>query len=507
MSADRPQRMCLFIGPTIGAAEVRGLCAGLPAELELLPPVQQGDILRLAARPPDVIGIIDGLFFQVPSVLHKEILLMLSQGVRVLGASSLGALRAAELDVFGMEGVGEVYRMYQQQIVDGDDEVAVLHTDHHDGFRALTEPLVGIRYNLRRARRRRLVSAATAAAVLAQARRLHFSRRTYLGILKGVAAPAEELEALRQFFRSEAVDIKRQDARALVQSVAARLRGAAAWPERPAPRLNRTVHFYLHQRAYVGQSAGGQHIPDTRVLALQKLVSPGLPRLRRRVALRCLAADEARERGLGCPEPERLLEQFFERRAVAPAARRAWLEQRALSADELAGLLADRALEGRLVAAEQAAHPGAPGRAAAYRRILAAAAERLGLPAHELLGAPSAQPGIPWEEPLLHELKLRGRFPAALETARRILEGHAAWEALVPGFSVALAPQRLEAWCAARWGLPRERLAPALAERGFTSYQEFLDTARLVYTHERVGASALAHASRAARSGAAAPNP
>ena len=144
-------RVCLFVGPSIPAEVLRAACAELDADVDVLPPVQQGDLLRLSHRPPDVIGIVDGFFFQVPSVLHKEILLAMQGGTRVLGAASLGALRAAELDVFGMEGVGEIYRMYRRGRIDGDDEVAVLHTDAADGFRPLSEPMVNMRHNLRRA--------------------------------------------------------------------------------------------------------------------------------------------------------------------------------------------------------------------------------------------------------------------------------------------------------------------------------------------------------------------
>lgn len=64
-----------------------------------------GDLLRLAPRP----GIVDGSFHQTRAVRHKEILALIDAGVTVLGAASMGALRAAELDTYGMIGVGRVY--------------------------------------------------------------------------------------------------------------------------------------------------------------------------------------------------------------------------------------------------------------------------------------------------------------------------------------------------------------------------------------------------------------
>src|SRR4051794_18593554 len=98
--------VCLFVGPSLPAAEIRARFAAVDADLWLLPPAQRGDVLRLLTSRPDVVGILDGYFFHVPSLLHREIILALEQGARVLGAASLGALRAAELDTYGMEGVG-----------------------------------------------------------------------------------------------------------------------------------------------------------------------------------------------------------------------------------------------------------------------------------------------------------------------------------------------------------------------------------------------------------------
>ena len=89
MNANCKARICFFVGPTITAAEVLAECAGLDAEVVLLPPIEQGDLLRLLHDLPDVLGIIDGCFHQVPAVLHKEILLALESGTRVLDRKSV----------------------------------------------------------------------------------------------------------------------------------------------------------------------------------------------------------------------------------------------------------------------------------------------------------------------------------------------------------------------------------------------------------------------------------
>ena len=59
-----------------------------------------------------MIAIIDGVFHKEPAVSHKEILEAIKKGVTVVGGASMGALRASELDDFGMIGVGRVYHDY-----------------------------------------------------------------------------------------------------------------------------------------------------------------------------------------------------------------------------------------------------------------------------------------------------------------------------------------------------------------------------------------------------------
>src|SRR5205807_2174388 len=91
-----------------------------PAEESLIgwrPPVRQGEFYRAALARPAVIGVIDGYFEVVPTVWHKEILWAMAQGIYVFGAASIGALRAAELDVFGMRGIGAIYNAFRGGIL------------------------------------------------------------------------------------------------------------------------------------------------------------------------------------------------------------------------------------------------------------------------------------------------------------------------------------------------------------------------------------------------------
>src|ERR1041384_8086509 len=104
LSPGAARGVIVFLGPTLALADARQLL-----DATYLGPVSQGDVLRAAQARPAAIAIIDGYFARVPAVWHKEILWALSQGVWVFGASSMGALRAAELEPFGMIGVGRVF--------------------------------------------------------------------------------------------------------------------------------------------------------------------------------------------------------------------------------------------------------------------------------------------------------------------------------------------------------------------------------------------------------------
>jgi hypothetical protein len=493
MSTNRPVRIGFFVGPSISAAEVLAECACLNVHVRLWPPVQQGDLLRLLHELPDVVGIIDGSFHQVPAVLHKEILLALEKGARVIGAASIGALRAAELDGFGMEGIGEVYRWYKEGHIDGDDEVAVLHATQEEGYRVLTEPLVNVRYCLKQARRARIVSARTASLLLAQAKRLHYSRRTYPSILKAVQSRVEkdELTSFLKFCQGRAVDLKRADALALVRTVAARVRGEQPWPPRTAFQVQRTKYLHLHERDYVGRTANERQIADAVVLAFHRLFSRSFPELFLRVGLRCLAVDEAHQRGL-TTDRERLAQDFYQRMNLKNARdREVWLCDRCLSEEELLAFLTDCEFEAQVLATYRQLPSGAGGDSDSRARLLEDVSARIGLTPRELTEPPFMQPGVVWEAPLIREMKMRGDFRPALQRAAQILDHDATLFQDNPELRViheALAGharEHLEHWCADHWGVAVEELDSALRSRGFLCYEEFLDVARRAYVYAK----------------------
>ena len=112
----------VYSGLSVSEAETREI---LP-HCDFAPPIQRGDLLKDLRDQYHVIAIIDGKFDQYLAISPNEVLDGLRAGMKIYGASSMGAFRAAELDRFGMIGVGEVYRFIKSQAVFRDDFLAQL---------------------------------------------------------------------------------------------------------------------------------------------------------------------------------------------------------------------------------------------------------------------------------------------------------------------------------------------------------------------------------------------
>ncbi|HLV64656.1 MAG TPA: TfuA-like protein [Polyangiaceae bacterium] len=200
----------VFLGPTLPVDAAR-------AELDAiyLPPAAQGDVYRVARERPFAIGIIDGAFESVPAVWHKEILWALARGIHVVGGASMGALRAAELARFGMQGVGRVYEAYASEVLEDDDEVAVAHLDASLGYRPTSEALVNVRATLEAAVREGVIPESAGKALIALGKRTFYPERTYPEILaRWLQAGGDQAAAdrLRAFLERNRVDRKREDA-------------------------------------------------------------------------------------------------------------------------------------------------------------------------------------------------------------------------------------------------------------------------------------------------------
>ena len=134
----------VYLGPSLSLEKAKTILTA-----DYRPPIRRGDLKKAVRDGAKIIGIIDGTFFNDSPVGHKEILAVLKKGITVVGGSSMGALRASELDVFGMVGVGRIYECYRSARIEADDEVAVTYSPVTG--EQLSEPLVNVRYQLKAA--------------------------------------------------------------------------------------------------------------------------------------------------------------------------------------------------------------------------------------------------------------------------------------------------------------------------------------------------------------------
>ncbi len=213
------QKIIVFLGPSLERVAAEAILTA-----EYRPPAKRGDLLQAVRDGAGIIGLIDGVFHQESAVAHREILAAIKAGVTVVGASSMGALRAAEMDTLGMIGIGEVYRMYKSGELVSDDEVALVF-DAESGL-SLSEPLINIRFTLRAAERDGLISTNEHAIFLSAARSIFYPRRTYAKIVASVndrLAP-DVKDRFLAYAKDHAVDQKREDACAALRHIAALLR-------------------------------------------------------------------------------------------------------------------------------------------------------------------------------------------------------------------------------------------------------------------------------------------
>lgn len=196
----------LFAGPSLSGIDYdrRGL--------DVRPPARQGDLHRAVLDGANAIGLIDGVFGFVPSVWHKEILFALKSGVRVLGAASLGALRAAECAAFGMEPVGPIANSYLNGERIEDADVCLAHAPAELDFMPLTEPLVDVEATVAAMVARGLTTGAQAARLMMAARALYFADRSVEAIMARAGLPG-----FAQRYREARVGAKSADALLLVK--------------------------------------------------------------------------------------------------------------------------------------------------------------------------------------------------------------------------------------------------------------------------------------------------
>lgn len=229
-----------FLGPSLSWREARTLL-----HCELRPPARQGDVFRAIDDGATAIVLIDGVFEAAPSVWHHELIAAHASGLHVFGASSMGALRAAELpDV--VESLGTIATRFVRGAWNDDAHVALLHGDRDSGFRPLTVPWVNVWATAEAAVRARVISAKQAREACVAAEAIFYQARSWPAVLSALRWPAKQRASFAAFVADRAVDLKADDARLALRHVERRrLKKTLALR---APRATAFSSFVRRQR-------------------------------------------------------------------------------------------------------------------------------------------------------------------------------------------------------------------------------------------------------------------
>ncbi|MCX5343685.1 TfuA-like protein [Streptomyces atratus] len=442
----------VFSGPTVPATRVREVLRDAVTH----PPVRHGDLMRLGAGPGDTVLIIDGLWHQSAPVRHKEILVLLAEGVTVVGAASMGALRAAELAPYGMVGVGHIFEDFRSGALDADDEVAVLHTD--DG-RPLSEALVNLRAALTRAAADGQLDDTEADRLADLARSLPYTTRSWtaLGRLaagEGLGTVFSRADAWR---RTHPCDAKREDAERALALVAADLPpalGAGAWAGEPW----QTSFVRYWQAAFrPGAVACGQPLSFLALLHHQQLYDAGFPGRWRTRVLAAIAHET-------CDDVCRPVRSAAVERSALRFAAAAGVEVASMSGDQLTHWLTEDEVT------------QLPPEEALVRVVVRSA---------RLDGAWTV-----WPAAVAEAGDLLGSVPLAAEAVAAAFALNADIEAADPHHTTThLSAERIASHLVERWGLPegcgRAVLDAAARDRAFRDFTGAVEVARAFYLSAR----------------------
>ncbi|MET7944388.1 TfuA domain-containing protein [Streptomyces sp. NPDC005302] len=273
----------VYCGPTLGPDDP---VLAHPA-VRWLAPARHGDFFDPVIADTDTVVLVDGVYHQAPAVRHKELLALMARGVRVIGAASIGALRAAELHQFGVEGVGAVFELYRSGRLTADDEVAV-GQDPVDG-RALTWPLVNLRH---------VLGLAAAAGVLPpgprpvdrlldELRGVYYAQRTPAAVRavcrRAGAGPFVEWLDEQRAADARFGDVKYSDA---VAAVRVALEGGGRGEE-AVPAVWDTGYFRRWRGHFATQVVDGVAMPTRLRVVYQQVFDPGFAAVWRVYLERC----------------------------------------------------------------------------------------------------------------------------------------------------------------------------------------------------------------------------
>ncbi len=209
-------RVIIFLGPSLRRDLALSILDG--SKIEYRPPAKKGDLLKINSNSNTLVCLIDGVFLQDYPPTPMEVYTLMQRGVKVFGAASIGALRAVELERLGMVGIGRIFRLYRNGILEDDDEVAVTFSDD---YTLASEAMIDIRYTLYHAYKSSVISRESRRILTRIAKGIYFPHRSYDLILekaKGIIND-EQLSMLREYIKYNRWSLKEEDSIELLNYV------------------------------------------------------------------------------------------------------------------------------------------------------------------------------------------------------------------------------------------------------------------------------------------------
>ena len=202
----------VYLGPTLSREEAIKIL-----DADYRDPAKKGDFLMLSRDSDEkkYVGFVDGVFLHdYPPSPIEVYHLATRKNIELIGASSLGALRAVELEKFGMKGIGKIFQLYKNGIINADDEVAVTFVRENNILQS--EAMIDIRFNLFLAYKKGIITNQTKKRFAKIAKNIYFPFRNYEDIIKlthqQFPSIYNELESFRSYIQKNRDSLKARDA-------------------------------------------------------------------------------------------------------------------------------------------------------------------------------------------------------------------------------------------------------------------------------------------------------
>lgn len=202
----------VYLGPTLRREEAVKIL-----DADYRDPAKKGDFLMLSQDSDEkkYVGFIDGVFLHdYPPPPIEVYHLATRKNIELLGASSLGALRAVELEKFGMKGIGKIFELYKSGIINADDEVAVTFVSGSNILQS--EAMIDIRFNLFLAYKKGIITNDTKKRFAKIAKGIYFPFRNYEDLInltqQQYPSIHDELENFRAYILQHRDSLKARDA-------------------------------------------------------------------------------------------------------------------------------------------------------------------------------------------------------------------------------------------------------------------------------------------------------